>query len=187
MKDDTVESFLRSLGDKSPTPGGGAVSALNGAIAAAQLKMVCEYSKAPEINQNTGFLSQKVEAFFALATADSEVFDKVSKAYKTKSSAEIDSTLVSAIQVSIDVVAKCEELIYFCENNYLKFNKNLKADLMVVLANLRAAIYSAEAMERTNLVSIKGKEPEGVKDHINFCEQLYERLDELSEKIEDQV
>jgi len=41
----TLEQFLGALGSKTPSPGGGAVSALSGALGAAQLLMVAEYSK----------------------------------------------------------------------------------------------------------------------------------------------
>lgn len=166
-------------------PGGGAVAALNGAIAAAQLKMICEYTKDEEVNKNAESLSQKIETFFDLAEADSKAFKKVSGAYKAKVTADIDDALVAAIQVSVDTVASCEGLILFCEKYCEVFNPNLKADLVVVLANLRASIEGSEAMEKTNLNSIKGDEPEGVRDHINFCEELYGRLDNLKEKIEE--
>lgn len=167
-------------------PGGGAVAALNGAIAAAQLKMICEYTKEEDINKNAGSFNQKIETFFDLAEADSKAFKKVSEAYKTKISADIDDALTAAIQVSVDTVANCEALIIFCEKYAEKFNPNLKADLIVVLANLRASIEGSEAMEKTNLNSIKGVKPNGIMDHINFCEELYGRLDTLKEKIEEQ-
>ncbi len=40
----TVADLLEALGAKTPSPGGGATAALTGALGAAQLKMVAEYS-----------------------------------------------------------------------------------------------------------------------------------------------
>lgn len=159
---------------------------MNGAIAAAQLKMICEYTKEEEINNSAHLFNQKIETFFDLAEADSKAFKKVSEAYKAKVAADIDDALIAAIQVSVDTVANCEALLLFCEKHREGFNANLKADLIVVTANLRASIEGSEAMEKTNLNSIKGLKPDGIIDHINFCEELYGRLDVLKEKIEEQ-
>ncbi len=41
----TVESFLDEVADRTPTPGGGAVSALAGALACAMARMVAAYSE----------------------------------------------------------------------------------------------------------------------------------------------
>ncbi len=185
MKSTSLNDWLEKLGSKSPTPGGGAVCALNGAIAAAQLKMVCEYTKNEEVNKNAESLNQKIETFFDLAEADSKAFKRVSEAYKTKNPKEIEDSLLAAIQVSVDVTANCEALIVFIEKNYQKFNTNLKADLVVVLVNLKASIEGATAMEKTNLYAIKGNKPEGALDHINFCEELVGQLDDLKAKIEE--
>lgn len=185
MKSTSIADWLSELGSKKATPGGGAVSALNGAIAAAQLKMICEYTKDEEVNKSAESFNHKIETFFDLAEADSKAFEKVSEAFKTKVPEDIDDSLIAAIQVSVDTVANCEAVILFCEKHWEDFNINLKADLMVVLANLRASIEGSEAMEKTNLNSIKGDKPEGILDHTNFCEELYGRLDSLKEKIEE--
>lgn len=185
MKDDTVESFLRSLGYKSPTPGGGAVSALNGAIAAAQLKMICEYTKDEEVNKNTESLARQVDNFIKLAEDDSAAFEQVSEAYKNKDSSLIDPVLIKAVSVSMDIVAGCEQLLSFCEIYQGRMNKNLKADLIVVLANLRASVQSAQAMEKVNYEAIKDNKPEDIKEHIGHCDVLIGRIDRLASELGD--
>ncbi|HEX5456557.1 MAG TPA: cyclodeaminase/cyclohydrolase family protein [Candidatus Saccharimonadales bacterium] len=179
MKTTTVRDWLAELGDRTPAPGGGAVSALNGAIAAAQLKMVCEYSKDEEIKTEIPFLKQKTEVFLNLAEEDSAAFSKVSEAYKSRDTGKIDSALTGAIQVSIDVIDNCEGLLSFCEAKHQDFNPKLTADVITALANLRAAVSSAQAMEQTNIDAIEVGKPE--KSHAGT--EVLERIDKLAEKV----
>lgn len=183
MEEDSLRDFLKKLGDKSPTPGGGSVSALNGAIAAAQLKMVCEYTKDEEINQKTALLAQKASMFLDLAEDDSAAFLKVSEAYKTKDSKAIDSALINATQVSVNITLNCEDLVLFCEVNHHKFNQKLQADVITVLANLRAGVSSAQAMEKTNLDSIKTEKPENLLANVAYSDGILQRIDKMTQKI----
>jgi formiminotetrahydrofolate cyclodeaminase len=180
VKATTVRDWLDKLGSKTPTPGGGAVAALNGAIAAAQLKMVCEYSKDQDVNEKASLLGKKIETFLRLAEDDSEAFLKVSEAYRSKDVEKIDSTLRSAIQVSAAVIDDSEDLLSFCEANHQNFNRRLNADVITALVNLRAAVSSAQAMEKTNMDSIKGSKPESLE---NYSSEIIERIDKLAEKI----
>ncbi|HHJ07011.1 MAG TPA: methenyltetrahydrofolate cyclohydrolase, partial [Anaerolineae bacterium] len=41
IQNQSVQDFLNALSGKSPTPGGGSVAALNGALGAALVSMVC--------------------------------------------------------------------------------------------------------------------------------------------------
>jgi formiminotetrahydrofolate cyclodeaminase len=74
-----VEQFLAALGSKTPSPGGGAVSALSGALGSAQLLMVAEYSKwedgAPDPK---GRLRELGATLLALATEDAEAYSEYS-------------------------------------------------------------------------------------------------------------
>lgn len=182
MRDDSIADFLESLGAKQPTPGGGAVSALNGAIAAGQLKMVCEYTDDKDIGENTGILAQRTKQFLDLAEADSAAFAKVSEAYKTKDKSRIEESLVNALRPSTDVIDLCEELISFCEVNYSKFNIKLKADLIVSLANLKASVRSAQAMIKTNLEALK-RTPKEAEESRDYCYELLDRIDKLYKKL----
>jgi len=76
-----VEQFLAALGSRTPSPGGGAVSALSGALGSAQLLMVAEYSKwedgAPDPR---GRLRELGAILLALATEDAEAYASYSVA-----------------------------------------------------------------------------------------------------------
>lgn len=184
MRDKRVIDFLNTLGAKQPTPGGGAVSALNGALAAAQLKMICEYTKDDDVTSKTNFLNQKVETFVDLAETDSEAFHSVSEAYKTKDQGKISSALISALNPSMEILAACDDLVHFCEEDYQKFNTRLKADLVVALANLRASTVSAIAMMRTNIDSLGKNAPSNVDECISAGQDMLSRIDAIYKELE---
>lgn len=179
MEDKTLKDFLKELGNRTPTPGGGAVAAVNGALASAQLKMVCEYSKDEELSQKTEFLSEKTDRFLRLAEEDGQAFQKVSEAYKTKDRLTINDSLLTALKPSIKIVAENEELIVFCEKYYEKFNKRLLADLVVVLSNVQVSLVSAQAMEKTNAKALGDTQPEELSADIKHCDELLTRLEKL--------
>lgn len=182
MRDKSLSDFLSELGAKRPTPGGGAVAALNGAVAAAQLKMICEYTDSQKIKEDSQVLARRAEEFLKLAEADSTAFSKVSEAYKTKDKSQINEALVGALSPSKEIVTICEELISFCEINYNDFNPKLKADLIVSLANLKAAVRSALAMIMTNLEAL-GSDSEEIKENREYCYDLLERVNKLYKKL----
>ncbi|HEX5797849.1 MAG TPA: cyclodeaminase/cyclohydrolase family protein [Candidatus Saccharimonadales bacterium] len=182
MRDESIAGFLDDLGAKRPTPGGGAVAALNGAVASAQLKMVCEYTKDKNIISNIDTLSQRVKTFLDLAEADAKAYAEVSSAYKTKDETKIEESLIKALNPSIDIIGVCEELISFCEVNYSKFNPLLKADLIVSLANLKASVRSSQAMITTNLDAL-AINPKNAEESRDYCYELLERVDKLYKKL----
>ena len=182
MRDKALADFLNELGAKQPTPGGGAVAGLNGAIAAAQLKMVCEYTEDKTIKENIGALGQRTKTFLDLAESDSAVFSKVSEAYKTKDKSRLKTALGEALNPSREIISICEELISFCEVNYAKFNSKLKADLIVSLANLKAAVRSAAAMIDTNLEALES-DPKEREENKQYCDDLLERVNKLYKKL----
>jgi formiminotetrahydrofolate cyclodeaminase len=104
----------------------------------------------------------------------------VREAYTNKSVEKIDSALLSAIQVSAGVIDGSEDLLSFCEANYQNFKRSLEADVITALANLRAAVSSAQAMEKTNMDSIKGPKPESME---SYSSEIIGRIDKLAEKI----
>lgn len=183
MRDESIAGFLNDLGAKQPTPGGGAVSALNGAIAAAQLKMVCEYTKDGSVSAESEQLAQKSNAFLDLADADAKAFIKVSDAYRSNDTGQINASLIDALGPSINVVNICSELVGFCGQNYQKFNVKLKADLIVVLANLKASIRSAKAMIKTNMEALGENGPPNAKSCVSECDELLYKIDDLYKKL----
>jgi formiminotetrahydrofolate cyclodeaminase len=107
IKNQTIEKFLDSVASKTPTPGGGAVAAVTGAMAASLVEMVCNltigkksYPKVQDemikVAERASELSIKL---LGLADRDSEAFEKVMEAYKTEDKNKIKAALLVAIEV----------------------------------------------------------------------------------------
>ena len=89
IKDKSIQLFLDELASKSPTPGGGSVSALMGAQAAALVSMVCNLTigkeKYAEVEEEMRALLQQAETarekLIALIAADVDTFNNLMSAY----------------------------------------------------------------------------------------------------------
>ena len=89
IKDKSIPVFLDQLASKSPTPGGGSVSALMGAQAAALVSMVCNLTIGKEKyaaveNEMIALLKQSEalrERLMGLIAADVDTFNGLMAAY----------------------------------------------------------------------------------------------------------
>lgn len=182
MKDQTINDWLESLGSKTPTPGGGAVAGLNGAIAAAQLNMICRYTK-KELHGILD-LENKIQTFLELSQNDSEAFLNIQKAYGEDNKDEIQKALALATEPSNQIIMNCVDLLKFCSKNLDIFNKNLLSDLIVVLANLRASVEASQAMLVVNAKSmILGDNKNLVEQKIKYCNDLFGEIDDLKHSV----
>lgn len=103
----TVGAFLDALASSAPTPGGGSVAAMTGAMAAGLVSMVCALTAGKkqfaDIEDEVRAIHTRAEALRhelqALAEQDIEVFGRLSAAYKLPRTTEADAaTRQAAIQ-----------------------------------------------------------------------------------------
>jgi formiminotetrahydrofolate cyclodeaminase len=88
----TIDDFLARLGSSDPTPGGGALAALGGAMAAAMLAMVCNLTigrpRFADVESEVQALLARChdlqQQLLALADADAEAYLAVRDAYRLK-------------------------------------------------------------------------------------------------------
>ncbi len=128
IKDKSIQIFLDELASKSPTPGGGSVSALMGAQSAALTSMVCNLTigkpKYAEVELEMQALLQKSEALreklTGLIKADVDVFNRLMAAYglpketdeeKVMRTEAIQTVLKAATEVPLDCARACAEAI----------------------------------------------------------------------------
>lgn len=182
MDNQSVIDWLNDLGSKTPTPGGGAVAGLNGAIAAAQLKMVCEYTKEDKIRENAEALTGSISEFISLSEEDSRVYSKIREAYESKDEAKIAEASEASIKVSSDIVTKIEEILVYISENLNSFNKNFSPDLIVTLANIKATLRGSSAMIRVNMKALEEKETAELA--IKKCNKLLYEASEVINKLE---
>lgn len=150
IRNQKIEEFLIELSSKKPTPGGGAVAALSGAMAASLVEMVCNLTKGEEFNNfgTLGLARALKTQLLELADKDSEAFDLVMEAYKSKDELKIKS----ALQKAIDIPAETKRLAHLVWElagiAVEKGNKNAVSDA-------RTARHLAEAAEKSADENIK--------------------------------
>ncbi|MDR0749599.1 MAG: cyclodeaminase/cyclohydrolase family protein [Tannerellaceae bacterium] len=172
LADLTVKEFLAKTAGNDPVPGGGSVSALNGAIATALTEMVANLTIGKKkYEEVTGQMrSIAIEAasirdrFIAYIDKDSDAYNKVFSAFKLpKDTEEEKAERVRAIQeatkeaasvpmmVAEEMASVMETIIYVAH----KGNQNAVTDASVAMMSARACVLGALLNVRINLTSIK--------------------------------
>jgi glutamate formiminotransferase len=161
------EAFVDATAAPSPTPGGGSVSALAGALAAALGRMVAGLSLkkkaymqyAGKLNETAGRLAQISEEMKAAIDRDSASYEAVLAAYrlpKDDPSREeaIQRALQSAADVPLSVVERAAETRGLLEQLTPLTSPQMSSDLKVGRLMADAAIEGARANVEINLESI---------------------------------
>jgi len=172
LVDLSVKDFLAETAANTPVPGGGSISALNGAIALALTEMVAnltigkkkyaEYEgQMKAIAVEAATLRERLTAYI---DKDSEAYNRVFAAFKlpketeeeiTRRNQEIqDATKEAALvpmQVAREMEAVMETIIYVAH----KGNQNAVTDACVAMMAARSCVLGALLNVRINLSSIE--------------------------------
>ena len=168
----TIENYLDELSSNSPTPGGGNVSALCGALAASLGTMVCSLTigkkKYHEVETEMMKLRNKLgiykEHFIELAGKDNDAFNEVMEAYKlpmetetdrTKRLIKIEETTLKAAKVPAEVMNYCNEVIPLIKTIAEKGNQNSVSDAGVAALLVCTSAEGAYLNVHINCLSIK--------------------------------
>ncbi len=171
MDDETMAGFLADLASPAPAPGGGAAAALQAALGAALVSMVCNLTvgKPRYAEHEATMLSARIEAdkaraeALALADADARAFAAVSDAYKLPKGTEderaersraIQAALVTAAEVPLHTAAVAAAVVGLCASIIDGANVNVLSDVGVAAASARAALDSAAINVRVNTAAM---------------------------------
>ena len=174
IQNQSVQKFLNALSGKSPTPGGGSVAALNGALGAALVSMVCNVTigkkkyaaaeaEAQEILQKAAALQTQLTA---LIGDDAAAFDKVMTAFALpKSTAAEKQARAQAIQaafkeatlVPLATVKACAEVMRLGKRIAEIGNANAISDAGSGVLTAHAGLRAAALNVLINLGSLKDK------------------------------
>jgi len=172
MEDIALGAFLDDLASSSPAPGGGAAAALQVAIAAALVGMVCEltlgrdrYRDAQErmLIARERARTLRAEAL-ALAERDAEAFGAVAEAYRLpKATPEeraaradaIEAALHGAAEVPLATVTAAAEAIALAEGILEGSNPNVRSDVGVAALAGRAGLDAGGVNVRVNLALLR--------------------------------
>ena len=196
--DMTVAGFIDELASDSPAPGGGSVSALNGAIAAALTSMVGnltigkkKYADVEEeMREIVSRVSEIQKELLEAVDKDSDAFNVVFAAFKwpketaeekAARSAEIQRGTKIAADVPMRVAEKAAELMPLIEKVIMKGNQNSITDACCAMMACRYAVIGALLNVRINLGSIKDET--FVKEHADRAAELEKQVNETEQKI----
>ncbi|MHB1908824.1 MAG: glutamate formimidoyltransferase [Nitrososphaerales archaeon] len=168
----SLEQFMTLVSSREPTPGGGTVSAVAGALAASLVVMVCNLTlgkKGYESNQDKikvilDEASSAKEALAKLAERDSYAFQEVSKAYALPRSSEeqrqqrkkaIGLALKEASVIPADTMRESFKVFKLAVQLAESGNKNAMSDIETAVELARAATRGAWSNIALNLQSLK--------------------------------
>lgn len=169
LTDLTVTEFCKVTASEAPTPGGGSISALSGAMAASLAEMVANLSLPKDGPPSPEFLAIKEKAnslqsrLLILVEKDAASFDSVMAAFKLPKATEeeklqrkkkIQEALKLASKVPLEVALVSTEIFELIPR-LLEGNQNAITDAMIAAMNARNAVLGALLNARINLGSIK--------------------------------
>lgn len=187
LVDLTVKELLGKIAGSEPVPGGGSVSALNGAIASSLATMVANltigkkgYEEHEEVMEHIAEVAgREIEEFMVYVDRDSEAYTRVFNCFKmpkatdeekaARSAAIQEATKYAAI-VPMEVARKAYELMDIISDVAHLGNQNAVTDACVAMMAARSAVLGALMNVRINLGSLKD---------TGFVEQLKKEADEL--------
>lgn len=166
----SIKEYLKELASKSPAPGGGSAAALVGAIGAALLSKVANFTignekykdAEKEISNILGRSEALRENFNNLCSEDATAYKKLSDAFRLPKGEErrkeIQSALKEALRVPLAVCKSAHEAIRLCAPLVKKGNVNLITDVGDSALMLHSAFHAALLNVEINLKGIKDNE-----------------------------
>jgi glutamate formiminotransferase/formiminotetrahydrofolate cyclodeaminase len=167
----TLEDFLDQVASASPTPGGGTVAALAGALAAALAAMVSRLTigkkKYAELEAEFKGILERAETLRAtllkLGADDAASFDAVSKAYAipkeqaAERTAAIQASLLGASRVPLQTLRAAREVASLAARAAAVGNRNAVSDAGVAALLAGAAARGAAYNVRINVAALPDK------------------------------
>ncbi|MDQ1327828.1 MAG: Methenyltetrahydrofolate cyclohydrolase [Candidatus Poribacteria bacterium] len=200
--DEPLKKYLDETASGAPTPGGGSVAALAGALGAALTSMVCNFTvgkeKYKDVEAEVSQILSESESLRSklldLMVEDTQVYSEVSKAYgmprstteeKEARTQAIQKALRIALQAPLEAAICCHKIMKLNEPLLEKGNQNLISDVGVAVLLAESALRSAILNVEINLSYIKDED---------FCNNTRGKLksimtesSEIKSKIYDKV
>ncbi len=171
MEAQPVGQWLDELASKASTPGGGAAAAMNAAVGAALVSMVCNLTIGkPKYAQYEASLTEALgkaeelrQRALGLAADDAEAFDAVVAAYKLPKATDeekqartdaIQAALVGAADVPLRTAALAAEVVDVAASILEGANTNVISDVAVAASSAKSALESAVVNVEVNLASM---------------------------------
>ena len=150
----TIEEFLEELAARKPTPGGGSVAALAGALAAGLVSMAAEFSRNKDLSQQARTLMNTL----------TQLIDRDAKAFAAGDLREATRIPLETAKHSYAVLKLAGALLEAC-------NPRVITDIGVAAMMAELAVKRAMLNVEVNLVSIRDEDykQEVLKEAEAFC------------------
>jgi formiminotetrahydrofolate cyclodeaminase len=159
----TIEEFLEELAARKPTPGGGSVAALSGALAAALVSMAADFSQNEDVS---------AEARTLMATL-THLVDRDAEAFAARDLREATRVPLQTAKQGYAILKLAAALLETC-------NPRVITDIGVAAKMAEAAVKGAMLNVEVNLVAIGDEDykQEVLKEAEEFCcpESLVEMI-----------
>lgn len=191
----SIKVFLQATASREPTPGGGAVAALCGALAVAIGEMVLNYSASRKIN-STQAEAKLIDGlqqfnivrgmFLELMVEDQSAYEDFSKLRKSNAPVhEISAALSRCITVPRGIAGGALSVLKMANELTPIINRHLRSDLSVcgelAMATLRSSLHCV----RINLPELD--DPNEIRRLTNEADHLLKQGIEQVKKLEGNV
>lgn len=187
FKDETIQGFLNQTASNNPVPGGGSISALNGAVATALAEMMAgltigkkRYTEVEdEMKQVVDKMCQQRDHFFEDIDRDAGAYKIVMDTFKLPKETEEEKTVRSnkiqeatkaAALIPMEIAQRAFDLLDTIEYTTRNGNSNAVTDGCISMMTCRTAVLGALLNVRINLGSIK--DADFVKDLEAKCNTM---------------
>ncbi|MGI6048131.1 MAG: cyclodeaminase/cyclohydrolase family protein [Petrimonas sp.] len=202
LQDLSIKQFLEQTSSNEPVPGGGSVSALNGAIASSLAQMLASLTigrkNYVEVEDLMKEHSAKFEAyrthFLNDIDRDSEAYNLVMGAYKMPKETDEEKAIRSekiqeatkvASLIPMEIAERALEMLDLIAETTRKGNKNAITDGCVAMMTCRTAVLGALLNVRINLGGLK--DAELVKELAEKCDRIEKEAIAKEKEITDYV
>ena len=187
LQDLSLKEFLAKTAGSDPVPGGGSISALNGAIASALAEMLANLTIGKKkyedvegwMKETAGKMAENQPKFVNDIDRDSDAYNLVFDAFKLPKdtdeqkaarSAKIHEATKVAAQVPMEVAERAFNMLDTIAETARKGNQNAVTDGCVAMMACRTAVLGAILNVRINLGSLK--EEAVVKEYTEKCDRM---------------
>ncbi len=187
LQDLSLKQFLEQTSSNEPVPGGGSVSALNGAIASSLAQMLAGLTigrkNYVEVEDLMKEYMQKFETyrthFLNDIDRDSDAYNLVMNAFKLPKDSDEEKAIRSekiqeatkvASLVPMEIAERAFEMLGFIAETTRKGNKNAITDGCVAMMTCRTAVLGALLNVRINLGGLK--DADFVKEMAEKCNRI---------------
>ncbi len=200
-----IDEFLLELSSKNPVPGGGSVAALEVAMGAALICMVCELTTgkaayaevAEEVENIRGAAVASRDEARKLIDADADAFAKVAQAMKLPRQSDVEKAarreamqraLKDAVEPPLQTMRVASGVMPLAVRLAAIGNKNAISDVGSGALALRAGCFAAKLNVDINLASIRDQVfIDHVLHELPNLEELDSQLGEVIETVNESI